>query len=92
MAWSDSENSRFEDALATYAQAPDIWERVAAAVGGGRTVDDVRRHFVELGRDLHAIETNAQRQAGYSNGTAQNNNNNNRRRGSNNNRANGPQT
>ncbi|CAN6295750.1 unnamed protein product [Urochloa humidicola] len=76
---SESENKRFESALATYGYDPDtpgLWERVAAAVGGGKTADDARRHFDLLKNDLNDIEAR-----GYLNGRAGDARNNTNNRG-----------
>lgn len=95
MEWSRSENNRFEAALAAYDRNhPQRWERVAAAVGGGRTVDEVRLHYAELVVDVVDIDS---RNHGYPNGggAAGNNANANRNgngNGNNRGRANRPQT
>jgi hypothetical protein len=75
-AWSESENKRFERALAVHGNdEPGCWGRIAADVGGGKTADDVKRHYDQLVDDLLRIEagggrTNSNRggAAGTSNG------------------------
>ncbi|KAG6494042.1 hypothetical protein ZIOFF_049060 [Zingiber officinale] len=57
-AWSKEENKRFELALARYGEGtPDRWARVTHAVGGGKSVDQVVRHYERLLDDIKLIET-----------------------------------
>ncbi|CAL5384964.1 unnamed protein product [Camellia sinensis] len=54
--WSAKQNKLFENALAIYCQdTPERWDNVARAVGGGRTVEDVKRHYELLVEDVKLI-------------------------------------
>ncbi|XVE73530.1 hypothetical protein DITRI_Ditri11bG0125600 [Diplodiscus trichospermus] len=56
--WSWEENKLFELALAVVdEQHPDRWEEVAAMVGGEKSAEDVRKHYVILLEDLQFIES-----------------------------------
>ncbi|KAK8642426.1 hypothetical protein V6N13_011769 [Hibiscus sabdariffa] len=55
--WTPKQNKLFERALAIYDKdTPDRWQKVAAAVGG-KSVEEVRRHYDILVRDLMYIES-----------------------------------
>ncbi|CAN6286122.1 unnamed protein product [Urochloa humidicola] len=61
--WSRSENDRFERAVAIYEEGtPGRWELVAAAVGGGKTVDDVIAHYALLEHEIRNMEAEHYRQ------------------------------
>lgn len=56
MGWTREENRRFEDALAVYGpDDPNRWQHVANAVGG-KSVDEVKRHYEVLKEDVKQIE------------------------------------
>ncbi|KAF6986409.1 hypothetical protein CFC21_004168 [Triticum aestivum] len=55
--WSKKENKMFEEALAYYGKsAPNLWEKVASAMGGTKSAEEVRRHFQILVDDVNSIE------------------------------------
>lgn len=79
MSWSDAENARFEMALKIY--GPGRLDLVAAAVGGGKTVEDMRQHFQMLELDIGDFEAGnhhlvQQRHAAADAAAAATNNNN----------------
>ncbi|KAG1346846.1 protein RADIALIS-like 4 [Cocos nucifera] len=56
-SWTLRENKRFEEALAKYDKdTPDRWYKVAQAVGS-KSVQEVKRHYELLIRDINYIET-----------------------------------
>ncbi|XP_073026571.1 protein RADIALIS-like 3 [Primulina huaijiensis] len=57
-SWTPQENKLFEKALARFDKdTPDRWQNVARAVGGGKSADEVKRHFEILMEDVRRIES-----------------------------------
>ncbi|RDX89883.1 Protein RADIALIS-like 6, partial [Mucuna pruriens] len=55
-SWTTKQNKKFENALAIYDKdTPDRWHNLARAVGG-KTVEEVKRHYEMLVDDLKQIE------------------------------------
>lgn len=56
-SWSPRQNKKFEDALVLYPEnLPDRWQKVARAVGG-KTAEEVERHYDILVQDVMHIES-----------------------------------
>jgi len=56
-SWTPKQNKQFEKALALYDKdTPDRWQNVAKAVGG-KSAEEVRRHYEVLVQDLINIES-----------------------------------
>lgn len=56
-AWTAKQNKLFENALAVYDQeSPDRWQKLARAVGG-KSVEEVKRHYEMLVEDVKHIES-----------------------------------
>ncbi|WZY76924.1 hypothetical protein YC2023_023308 [Brassica napus] len=56
-SWTFRQNKMFERALAVYDKdTPDRWHNVANAVGG-KSAEEVKRHYDILVEDLISIET-----------------------------------
>lgn len=73
-SWTDRQNKLFEKALAKYDKdKPDYWQNVARAVGDGKTVDDVKRQFKELVRDVDHIESTGGQNSQYDSGSSSGN-------------------
>ncbi|XP_071925400.1 protein RADIALIS-like 3 isoform X2 [Coffea arabica] len=56
-SWTAKQNKQFEEALATYDKdTPDRWYNIARAVGG-KSEEEVRRHYEVLVKDIMQIES-----------------------------------
>ncbi|XP_077244344.1 protein RADIALIS-like 3 [Tasmannia lanceolata] len=56
-SWTSKQNKSFEKALAIYDKdTPDRWQNVAKAVGG-KSAEEVKRHYEILLEDLKCIES-----------------------------------
>ncbi|KAF3332788.1 protein RADIALIS-like 3 [Carex littledalei] len=56
-AWTAKQNKLFERALAVYDKdTPDRWQNVARLVGG-KSAEEVKRHYEQLLDDLKQIES-----------------------------------
>ncbi|KAK1431165.1 hypothetical protein QVD17_14448 [Tagetes erecta] len=56
-SWTVKQNKDFEQALAVFDKdTPDRWHNVAKAVGG-KTVEEVKRHYEVLVEDVKHIES-----------------------------------
>ncbi|KAL5208385.1 hypothetical protein ABZP36_032820 [Zizania latifolia] len=65
-SWTTMQNKLFERALAIYDRdTPDRWQNVARAVGGGKTVDEVKRHYEELLKDVDHIDSTGGHQGSH---------------------------
>ncbi|GAB2267337.1 hypothetical protein Dimus_002323 [Dionaea muscipula] len=57
LTWTPTQNKQFEKALALYdKETPDRWHNVANAVGG-KSPDQVKRHYEILLQDVQHIES-----------------------------------
>ncbi|XP_057470006.1 protein RADIALIS-like 5 [Actinidia eriantha] len=55
-SWTAKQNKQFEEALAFFDKdTPDRWQNVAKAVGG-KSVEEVKRHYEILVKDIMQIE------------------------------------
>ncbi|KAL6220575.1 hypothetical protein ACLB2K_001120 [Fragaria x ananassa] len=56
-SWTPKQNKQFEKALALYDKdTPDRWQKVARAVGG-KSAEEVKRHYEILIEDVKHIES-----------------------------------
>ncbi|KAF8012490.1 hypothetical protein BT93_I0608 [Corymbia citriodora subsp. variegata] len=58
LTWTVEKNKLFENALAVYDEGtPDRWQRIANAVGGKTSVEEVKEHYEILRHDINLIES-----------------------------------
>lgn len=70
-SWTPKQNKLFEQALAQYDKdTPDRWHNVARAVGGGKSAEEVKRHYDILLEDLRRIESGKVPIPNYRSGSA----------------------
>ncbi|XP_058220813.1 protein RADIALIS-like 4 [Rhododendron vialii] len=56
-SWTAKQNKQFEDALAYFdKETPDRWQNIARAVGG-KSAEEVKRHYEILVKDIMQIES-----------------------------------
>ncbi|KAJ4831074.1 Protein RADIALIS-like 1 [Turnera subulata] len=56
-SWTPKQNKQFEKALALYDKdTPERWQNIAKAVGG-KSAEEVKRHYEILIKDLTEIES-----------------------------------
>ena len=56
-SWTTKQNKQFEKALAIYDKdTPDRWQNIARLVGG-KSAEEVKRHYELLVEDLRHIES-----------------------------------
>lgn len=64
-SWTAKDNKMFEKALALYdTDTPDRWHKIARAIGG-KTADEVKRHYELLVEDVMRIEAGQTPYANY---------------------------
>lgn len=57
-SWTPQQNKVFEKALAQFDKdTPDRWHNIARVVGGGKSPEEVKRHYEILLEDLRRIES-----------------------------------
>nr|ABI14752.1 myb-like protein RL3 [Antirrhinum majus] len=56
-SWTQKQNKQFEEALAMYGNdTPDCWQNIARKVGG-KSAEEIRRHYEVLVKEIMKIET-----------------------------------